>query len=191
MECSYLHTPIPLKISYLPKLVDTSFLLSLAAAAATKSLLSYPTLCDPIDGSLPGSPIPGILQARTLQWVAISLSHEGKWKVKVKSLSRVRLFMTPWTAAHQAPLPVGFSTPEYWSGVPLPSPLLSLKLLQMPVREPWNFECLLVSHKGKSKFSFYTSVFIFRILKTGKKQQQENDCDCHSGGVVTHVILVN
>ena len=91
-------------------------------AATAESLQSCPTLCDPIDGSPPGSPIPGILQARTLEWVAISFSNAWKWKVKVKSLSRVRLFETPWTAAFQAPLPMGFSRQEYWSGVPLPSP---------------------------------------------------------------------
>ena len=83
---------------------------------------SCPTLCDPIDGSPPGSPIPGILQARTLEWVAISFSSAWKGKVKVKLLSRVRLFTTPWAAAYQAPPPMGFSRQEYWSGVPLPSP---------------------------------------------------------------------
>ena len=88
------------------------------AAAAAKSLQSCPTLCDPIDGSPPGSPVPGILQARTLEWVAISFSNAGKWKVKVKSLSRVRLLATPWTAAHQASPSMGFSRQEYWSGVP-------------------------------------------------------------------------
>ena len=88
----------------------------------TKSLQSCPTLCDPRDGSPPGSPIPGILQARTLEWVAISFSNAWKWKVEVKSLSHVRLLATPWTAAHQAPPPMGFSRQEYWSGVPLPSP---------------------------------------------------------------------
>ena len=67
--------------------------------AAAKSLQSCPTLCDPIDSSPPGSPVPGILQARTLEWVAISFSSAWKWKVKVKSLSRVWLFVTPWTAA--------------------------------------------------------------------------------------------
>ena len=87
-------------------------------AAAAKSLQSCPTLCDPIDGSPPGSPVPGILQARTMEWVAISLSNAWKWKVKVKSLSSVRLFATPWTAAHQAPPSMGFSRQEYWSGVP-------------------------------------------------------------------------
>ena len=90
-----------------------------AAAAAAKLLQSCPTLCNPIDGSLPGSPIPGILQARTLEWVAISFSNAWKWKVKVKSLSRVRLFETPWAAAYQVPLSMGFSRQEYWSGVPL------------------------------------------------------------------------
>ena len=92
------------------------------AAAAAESLQSCPTLCDPIDGSSPSSPVPGILQARTLEWVAISFSNAWKWKVKVKSLGRVQLFMTPWTAAHQAPPSMGFSRQEYWSGVPLPSP---------------------------------------------------------------------
>ena len=96
------------------------------AAAAAKSLQSCPTLCNPIDGSSPGSPVPGILQARTLEWVAISFSNAGKWKVKVKSLSHVWLFVTPWTAAHQAPLSMGFSRQEYWSGVPLPSPSMIL-----------------------------------------------------------------
>ena len=89
---------------------------------AAKSLQSCPTLCDPIDGSPPGSPVPGILQARTPKWVAISFSNAWKWKVKGKSLSRVQLFVTPWTAAFQAPLSMGFSRQEYWSGVPLPSP---------------------------------------------------------------------
>ena len=92
------------------------------AAAAAKSLQSCPTQCDPIDGGPPGSPVPGILQARTLEWVAISFSNAWKGKVKVKSLSRVRLFSTPWSAAYQAPPSMGFSRQEYWSGVPLPSP---------------------------------------------------------------------
>ena len=91
-----------------------------AAAAAAKSLQLCPTLCDPIDGSPPGSAIPGIPQARTLEWVAISFSNAWKWKVKVKSLSRIWLLATPWTAAYQAPPSVGFSRQEYWSGVPLP-----------------------------------------------------------------------
>ena len=95
-------------------------------AAAAKSLQLCPTLCDPIDGSPLGSSVPGILQARILEWVAISFSNAWKWKVKVKSLSRARLLATPWTAAYQAPPSMGFSRQEYWSGVPLPSPVVGL-----------------------------------------------------------------
>ena len=93
---------------------------------AAESFQSCPTLRDPIDGSPPGSPVPGILQARTLEWVAISFSNAWRWKVKVKSLSRVGLLATPWTAAHQAPPPMGFARQEYWSGVPSPVPRLTL-----------------------------------------------------------------
>ena len=96
------------------------------AAAAAKSIQLCLTLCDPIDGSPPGSPVPGSLQARTLEWVAISFSNAWKWTVKVKSLSRVRLPATPWTAVHQAPPSMGFSRQEYWSGVPLLSPIYPL-----------------------------------------------------------------
>ena len=87
---------------------------------------SCPILCDPIDSSPPGSSVPRILQARIPEWVAISFSNAWKWKVKVKSLSHAQLFETPWTAAHQAPLSMGFSRQEDWSGVPLPSPCSSL-----------------------------------------------------------------
>ena len=93
----------------------------LTAAAAAKSLQSCPTLHDPIDGNPPGSPVPGILKARTLEWVAISFSNAWKWKVKGKSLSCVRLLASPWTAAYQAPPSMGVSRQEYWSRVPLPS----------------------------------------------------------------------
>ena len=93
--------------------------------AAAKSLQSCPTLCDPRDGSPPGSAIPGILQARTLEWVAISFANAWKWKVKVKSLRRVWLCATPRTVAHQAHPSMGFSRQEYWSGVPSPSALVS------------------------------------------------------------------
>ena len=110
-----------------------SLFLPAAAAAAAKSLQSCLTLCDPIEGNPPGSPIPGILQARTLEWVATSFSNGGKWKVKVKSLSCVRLLATPQTAAHQATLSVGFSRQEYWSGVPLPSPLFLPTEYQTPL----------------------------------------------------------
>ena len=93
-----------------------------ATATAAKSLQSCPTLYNPIDSSPPGSPVPGILQARILEWVAISFSNVWRWKVKVKSLSPVRLWVTPWTAAYRAPPSMGFSRREYWSRVPSPSP---------------------------------------------------------------------
>ena len=109
------------------------------SAAAAKSLQSCPTLSDPIDGSPPGSPNPGILQARTLEWVAISFSNAWKWKGKVKSVSRVRLLVTPWTAAYQAPPSMGFSRQEYWSGLPLPSPMLALCTLNM---SQWEYDTL-------------------------------------------------
>ena len=116
-----------------------------AAAAAAKSLQSCPTLCDPMDGSPWGSPIPGILQARTLEWVASAFSNAWKWKVKVKSLSCVWLFKTPWTAAYQAPLSMEFSRQEYWSGVPLPSPT-------------WAGDCLLANPQ-------YECIEIFVIIE--------------------------
>ena len=105
-------------------------LLVCAAAAAAKSLQSCPTLCNPIDHSPPCSPVPGILQARTVECVAISFSNAWKWKGKVKSLSHVRHLVTPCTTAHQAPPSMGFSRQEYWSGLPLPSPWWQL--------QPWN-----------------------------------------------------
>ena len=108
-SCSYTTDEVQMEIS-----MPMSGLL--AAAAATKSFQSCPTLCDPIDGSPPGSAVPGILQARTLEWVAISFSNAWKWKVKVKSLSRFQLAATLWTAAHQALPSMGFSRQEDWSG---------------------------------------------------------------------------
>ena len=119
-----------------------------AAAATAKSLHSCPTLCNPIDSSPPGSPVPGTLQARILEWkkkknrilewVAISFSNAWKWKVKVKSLSCVRLLVISWTAAYQAPPCMGFSRQEYWSGLPLPSPVHNsnnLQTVQMSIHE--------------------------------------------------------
>ena len=109
------------------------------SAAAAKSLQLCLTLCDPINGSPPGSPIPGILQARTLEWVTISFSNAWKWKMKVKSLSHVRLLATPWTAAYQAPLSMGFSRQEYWSGVPLPYPFLVYMVLTLKTNHNSSF----------------------------------------------------
>ena len=122
-EASYLMHDV----CYIIKVLSVS--ITTVAAAAAKSLQSCPTLCDSIDGSSLGSPIPGILQARTLEWVAISFSNAWKLKIKVKSLSRVRLLATPWTAAYQALPSMGFSRQEYWSGVPLPSPNNGLLLI--------------------------------------------------------------
>ena len=121
-----------------------------AAAAAAKSLQSWLTLCDPIDGSPPGSPVPGILQARTLEWFAISFSNAWKWKVKVESLSCVQLFATPWTSAYQAPPSMGFSRQEYWSGVPLPS-AFEYKILYM---------CLYKDISSEMYFSYSTSYML-------------------------------
>ena len=125
-------------------------LFSLSAAAAL--LQSYLTLCDPIDDSPPGSPVPGILQARTLEWVAISFSNAWKWKGKVKSLSRGRLSATPWTAAYQAPPSMGFSRQESWSGVPLPS----LSRVQLFVT-PWTAAC-------QPSLSFTISQSLFKLI---------------------------
>ena len=133
-------------------------LLSFAAAAAAKSLQWCPTLCDPIDGRPPGSPTPGILQARTLEWVAFSFSNACKWKVKVKSLSCVRLLATPWTAAYQAPPPIGFSSQEYWSGVHLPS--LLLYQLQIPIDWLFHSDSYIFTQFCYSQFFF---LFVHQI----------------------------
>ena len=125
------HTRLPCS-SLFPRVFANS-------TAAAKSFQSCPTLCDPIDGSPPGSPIPGVLQARTLEWVVISFFNAWKWKVKVKSLSRVRLLANPWAAAHQAPPSMGFSRQEDWSGVPLPS-------LSQTVGDKWWMTHFILGH---------------------------------------------
>ena len=133
---------LSLFLTFLIKIaVFLSFLWTSTAAATAKSLQSYPTLCDPIDVSPPGSPAPGFLQARTLEWVAISFSNACKWKVKVKSLSLVWLPATPWTAAYQAPPPMGFSRQEYWSWC---HRLLELANLRIPQGEKLIFLCMLI-----------------------------------------------
>ena len=121
--------------------------------SAAKSLQSCLTLCDPIDRSPPGSPVPGILQARTLEWVAISFSNAWKWKVKVKSLNHVRLLATPWTAAHQAPPSTGFSRQEDWSGVPSPCPFNSLHIYNSFHYHTCSSQ--LYHHFGEINFSAY------------------------------------
>ena len=122
-----------------------------AAAAAAKSLQLCPTLCHPIDGSPPGSPVPGILQARILEWVAISFSNAWKWKVKVKLLSQVGLLATPWTATYQAPLSKGFSRQEYWSGVPLPSPHICTHLCNYHPHKNIHFHHAQYSSRSSSR----------------------------------------
>ena len=133
-----------------------------SAAAAAKSLQSCPTLCNPIDGSPPGSPVPWILQARTLEWVAISFSNAWKWKVKVKMLSRIRLLATPWTVAYQAPPSMGFSRQEYWSGMPSPSPKLRVivKIVTTPKSQLFDFIIFLIC--------FLVNVFIYTYTHTPK-----------------------
>ena len=147
--------------------------LAAAAAAAAKSLQSCPTLCDPRDGSPPGSPIPGIFQARILEWVAISFSNAWKWKVKVKSLSRVWLLATPWTAAYQAPPSTGFSRQEYWSGVPLPPPSYqtattpqgqTLRKLRM-----WKHRILAPESWGTYKRNEFSDPILLHLLIQKKK----------------------
>ena len=127
-----------------------------AAAAAAKLRQSCPTLCDPLDSSPLGSRVPGILHARTLEWVAISFSYAWKWKVKVKSLSCVRLLATPWTAAYQAPPSMGFSRQEYCSGVPLPS--------LMDCIDPWNYPR---QNTGVGSLSLLQGIFPTQGLNPG------------------------
>ena len=131
----------------------------ISAAAAAKLLQSYPTLCDPIDGSPPGSTAPGILQVRTLEWVAISFSNTWKWKMKVKLLSRVRFFMTPLTAAYQAPPSMGLSRQEYWSGLPLPDMVIISFCLKDTVETtlwviPFSFLLIYLLSRKTTKNSF-------------------------------------
>ena len=130
------------------------------AAAAAKSLQSCPTLSDPIDGSPPGSAIPGILQARTLEWVVIFFSNAWKWKVKVKLLSRVRLLVTPWTAAYQAPLSMELSRQEYWSGLPLPFPPIVWRSYLIVVSVQKCFR----SGKGKPNLLLNLFYFLWNII---------------------------
>ena len=155
-------------------------------AAAAKSLQSCPTLCDPTDGSPPGSPVPGILQARTLEWIVISFSNAWKWKVKVKSLNRFRLLATPWTVAYQAPPSMGFSRQEYRSGLPLPSPTFDFtfhpahccwkyKLVQPLWQTVWRF-----LKKLKLALLWYSAFPPLSIhLKKMKSVSQKDICTPH------------
>ena len=150
-------------------------------AAAVKSLQSCPTLCDPLAGSPPGSPIPGILQARTLEWVAISFSNAWRWKMKVKSLSRVQPSATPWTAAYQAPPSMGFFRQEYWSGVPLPSPKWIMRKLksQQIILNTWRLPTTLESTELKWWFSNFSECKnrLERVLKYESLGASQRDSD--------------
>ena len=162
---------------------------------AAKSLQSCPTLCNPIDGTPPGFPIPGILQARTLEWGAISSSNAWKWKVKVKSFSRVQLFTTSWTAAYQSPPSMGFSRQEYWSGLPLPSPLsfldhiickwsisfsdtLSIVSFVPSFKETCAISGVIIYHKNMSMLMLaltHTCMHVYVREKTRGEQRKRNN----------------
>ena len=167
-----------------PKYWSFSFSISSAAAAtAAKLPQSCLTLCDPIDSSPSGSPVPGILQARTLEWVAISFSNAWKWRVKVKLLSHAQLLATPWTAAYQAPPSMGFPRQEYWSGVPLPSlsisssseysGLISLRIDWLDLLAVQGaLKSLLQHHSSKASILWRSAFFIVQLshpyMTTGK-----------------------
>ena len=150
---------VPLKLSS-----PSEFMINSSAAAAAKSIQSCPTLCNPRDRSPLGSSVPGILQARTLEWVATSFSNVWKWKVKVKSLSPVRLLATPWPAAHQAPPSMGFSRQEYWSGVPLPSPINSSLHDFIPFLVTCDLNPMLTEHYS-TRVRWLTSLLSIASLK--------------------------
>ena len=144
-----------------------------------KSLQSCPALCNPIDGSPPGSPVPGILQARTLEWVAISFSNAWKWKVQGKSLSRVQIFKTQRTAAYQSPPSMGFSRQEYWSGVPSPSPPLLTKVcivkaMVFPVVtyrcKSWTIK--MAEHQRINAFKLWCWKRLLRVPWTARRSNQ-------------------
>ena len=145
-------------ITYTWKLKHTT------AAAAAKSLQSCPTVCDPIDSSPPGSPVPGILQTRTLEWVAISFSNAWKWKVKVKSLSRVRLLATPWTAAYQAPW--SKDTTSEHKKKETDSQIWRTNWW-LPRRRRYKLLCINKLHGSVVQQEEYSQYFIIRISKMG------------------------
>ena len=141
--------------------IKQSYCCSLLLLLLLLNRFSHVRLCATRDGSPPGSAVPGILQARTLEWVAISFSNAWKWKVKVKSFSRARLLATPWTAAHQAPPSIGFSRQEYWSGLPLPSPYCSL-IISIKQR----YYCSLIMSKHSLR-QFFQAFWILTITRWG------------------------
>ena len=157
------------------------------SAAATATLLqSCPTPCDPRDGSPPGSPVPGILQARTLEWVAISFSNTWKWKVKVKLLSGIRLLATLFTAAYQAPPSMGFSRQKYWSGVPLPSPEEDVRGQQMI--------CQMINSGNAKDLVYFTpvmySVQFSSVQSLSRVQLFVTPMGCSTPGLPVHQQLL-
>ena len=175
------NSQIPVKVKKKKKVSDCEHFTLSSTAATAKSLQSCPTLCDPINGSPPGSPVTGILEARTLEWVAISFSNAGKWKVKVKLISRIWLLATPWTAAYRAAPSMGFSRQEYWSGVPLPSPTPSSTFSQS----------ILFGKKGLNQRIFHSSNILVprRLLSDTYNIQnwhQANSLCSHTSGVIFH-----
>ena len=120
---------------------------------------------------------PGILQARTLKWVAISFSNAWKWKVKGKSLSRVRPSATPWTAAFQAPPSMGFSRQEYWSGVPLPSRMEDYSAFKKKSCHLWqdgNLECIIRSHISQTEHTQSDPTYMWNLKKLNSQKQRVN-----------------
>ena len=140
------------------------------------SLQSCPTMCDPIGRGPPGSSVPGILQARTLEWVAMS-SNEWKWKVKVKSLSHVRLVATPWTAAYRAPLSMGVSRQEYWSGLPLPSLRESLNAFVFIFFNVITTDAISKDHYGNSKIRWTLGKREIWEIQCARKTRWQKTCN--------------
>ena len=141
---------------------------------AAKSLQLCPTVCDPIDGSPPGSPVPGILQARTLEWAAISFSNVWKWKVKVKSLSRFRLLVTPWTAAYQAPPSMGFSRQE----IKISAENQKIKSGRLPSagrekKSYWRRQKLMSNHQNRRTFYKITDLYLQKCKYHGWQRKAE------------------
>ena len=137
--------------------------------AAAKSLQSCPTLCDPIDGSPPGSPIPGILHARILEWVAISFSSAWKWKVKVKLLSHVWLLATPWTAGYQAPPSVGFFQARVlkWGAI-----AFSNSVINPPKCILWVLLQTILNSMMNTIFNAFLNLLDHRLIKKNITQEQ-------------------
>ena len=144
------------------------------------SHFSHVQLCDPVDGSPPGSSVQGILQARTLEWVAISFSSAWKWKVKVKLLSRIKLLVTSWTAAYQAPPSMGFSRQEYWSGEGKkknnPTSQVVLVVKNLPANAEDTRDAGLIPGSGRSPKEGHATHFNILAWETPKTEELDGGC---------------